>query len=117
MSVYKENFTGFFHWFAWTIACLASVFFVIALIADGISGIIVGNGIGSIVFLLGMFIGLAGCIISFFRKIPGGIIMFIGGIIMIITLYLQEGITDYRMIMMYGFPYLFPGILFIFVRK
>jgi len=117
MSVYRENFTSFFHWFAWTIACLASIFFAIFVIGEGIPDIMAGKGNDLLVFLPGLLLAIAGCIVTFFRKIPGGTMMLLGGIIMVVTLYFQGGAHDFRMMLIFGFPYIFPGILFIFVRK
>ncbi len=117
MSGYRDNFTSFFHWFAWSIACIASIFFAIFVIGEGVHDIIKGKGGDLVLFLPGLLLAIIGCIVSFFRKIPGGIMMLIGGIIMVVTLYFQGGSNDYRMMMIYGFPYIFPGILFIFVRR
>ena len=43
--------------------------------------------------------------------------MLAGGIYMVAVIYFQSVSHDYRMMIIYGFPYIFPGILFVFVRK
>jgi hypothetical protein len=117
MSGYRENFTSFFHWFAWSIACVASFFFILFFFNDDLSVILAGKGKEVLLFLPGLVFAVAGCITTFFRKIPGGIMMLTGGIYMVGVIYFQSVAHDYRMMIIYGFPYIFPGILFIFVRK
>ncbi len=117
MTVYKDNFNGFFYWFAWTIACLASLFFLFFVVVDGFSNILAGRESDLLVVLPGLILAIAGCITSFFKKVLGGSFMLIGGIALIVAIFFQGAAPDYRMMIVYGFPYVFPGIVFLFVRK
>lgn len=117
MSEYRESFTSFFHWFAWTISCAASLIFILFFISDDLPAILSGKGKELYVFLPGLLLAISGCVFTFFRKIQGGLVMLAGGIFMVTVIYFQSPVHDFRLMLLYGLPYIFSGIVFVFVRN
>lgn len=117
MSESNNSFFVFFHWFAWAISVLASILFVVYLVGEGIPDISHGKAKELIPVLPFLIIAIAGCLVSFFRQKAGGIMMLIGGVAIEVVLYIQHGQANFGMMMVYGLPYILPGILFLLVKK
>lgn len=107
----------FLHWFSWALAGVASLFFLVFLIGEGIPDIVRGAAKDLVFFLPFLVIAIAGCIISFFKQKFGAILMLIGGIGIDIILYLQGGSAQFGIMVVYGLPYIFPGGVFLFIKK
>jgi hypothetical protein len=112
--VKKNNLPTFLHWFSWTISLIASIFFLSSFYEDGIS--ILSHGKIDWVQVISV-IAITGCFLSFFRYKAGGLLMLSGGIAMIVVIAVQLGMQEFRMMVAYGLPYIFSGIVFLLVRK
>jgi hypothetical protein len=117
MKVLGEGLSTFTHWFAWTLSVIASTFFIYYLIGDTIPDLIKGKNINELFFLPFLLMAIIGSFLSFFRLKAGAILMLIGGIGMVVNLYLKSGMNDFGMMVVYGLPYILPAFLFIVVRK
>lgn len=117
MSELKNGFSTFFHWFAWTISLGASVFFTMYVIEEKIPKILAGQGKEWLPFVACLFIAVFGCLLSFFRKTSGALLMLVGGIGMATYLYFHGGIREINSMIVYGAPYVLAAFLFLVTRK
>jgi hypothetical protein len=107
----------FLHWFSWTLSGAASLFFLFFLIGEGIPDILRGAAKELLFFLPFLLMAIAGCFISFFKQKFGAILMLIGGIGTASVLYFQGGSANFGVMVVYGLPYIFPGGVFLFVKR
>ena len=117
MSESNNSFSVFFLWFAWAISTIASVLFTIYLVNEGIPDVMHGKAKEFVPYLPFLIIAIVGCAVSFFKQKAGGIMMLIGGVAIEVVLYIQQGSANFGMMMVYGLPYILPGILFLLVKK
>jgi hypothetical protein len=119
MRIFKDNLSTFSHWFAWTMALLASVFFGIYLFSEDIPKLISSNNTesGFIWFVVFILIAMAGTIFSLWNRLYGGIAMLAGGIGIVMYFYFLSGWLDSNLMFVYGLPYILPGILLLIVKK
>jgi len=117
MSDSKTGFSVFFLWFAWAISVIASLLFLIDLISEGIPDVMKGKSVFSITYLPFLIIAMAGCFLSFFKQKPGAIMMIVGGVAIDVVWYLHGGQANFGMMVVFGLPYIFPGILLLLVKK
>jgi len=113
----KRILPTFLHWFSWAMAVGASLFFLIFLIGEGIPDVLRGKAKDLIYFLPFLIIAITGCTLSFFKQKPGAILMLVGGIGIVITLYLQGGIAQFGIMVVYGLPYIFPGSILLLIKE
>jgi len=89
---------------------LSSAFFLVFLIGEGLVDLIDGKtGVIPIMVLILFTVG--GYILSFFKRRTGAIIMIGGAIAMSLYLLFSGGISEYKMALIFAFPFLIPGIL------
>lgn len=117
MSESNSGFSVFFLWFAWAISVIASALFVVYLVGEGIPDLMHGKAKELIPFLPFLILAIVGCLVSFFRQKAGAIMMIVGGVAIEVVLYIQNGQANFGMMMVYGLPYILPGILFLLVKK
>lgn len=117
MSESKENLSVFLHWFAWAISLIASLLFIIFLAGEGIPDLLKGKARELIPYLPFLLVAIAGSILSLFKRKPGAIMMIAGGVIIDIIIYLHGGSAMFGIMVVYGVPYIFPGLLLLLVRK
>ena len=117
MDFYKQNFTTFFHWFAWTISLSASLFFIVFDVRDSFLSIIADHNTVLIPFLLSLLVAIIGSIYSIFRLIHGGALMLLGGSGIVVYFAFHGGLKEFGMMVAYGLPYIIPGVFFLFIRK
>jgi hypothetical protein len=117
MKEVKNNLPTFIHWFSWTISVVASVFFIIILVEDDIPAILGGKGQELITHIPWLILAITGCFVSFFRIKPGAILMLAGGTAMVIVIAIQSGMAAFGMMVVYGIPYILPGLFFLLVRN
>jgi hypothetical protein len=116
MNDKTSSLPTFLHWFSWTISVIASVFFLVDTIKGGVPYLLVGKEKYAIVFLSFLFVAIAGCLLTFFKRKAGGIMMLLGGLILVIILYLLGGSAQFGMMVIYGLPYIFSGAVFLAVK-
>jgi hypothetical protein len=95
---------------------LVSVFFSIFLIADSIGDIVEGKYRVIPIFLL-MINSVAGYIWTFSKPKRGGLVMITGGIIMSIYLLFVGGFSEINMSLIFGLPFIVPGLIYFFCWK
>lgn len=117
MNIYKENFTSFFHWFAWTIAIIASLFFLAFDVRENIVSYFHFPNLSVLLIIIALLISITGSFYSLFRQVRGGVIMIIGGIAIVVYYYFTGGIREFPFMLAYGFPFIIPGVFFVFVRR
>lgn len=117
MSETKNGFTTLFQWFAWTISLGASVFFITYIVDEEIPKILAGKSKELLPFIACLLVAVIGCLLSFFRRTSGALMMFIGGIGMATYLYILSGSNELRMIIVYGGPYVLAAFLLLIIRK
>jgi hypothetical protein len=115
MGTFHEGASTFRVWFAYTLAVGATLFFGMFVVGEGIPGILHGHGKGLLLFLPWLFLAMIGCILSFFKRKTGSLMMLIGGITMAVT-FLLHGLKDLNMAIAYGVPYIIAG-LFLFIPE
>lgn len=118
MEIILKGIVNFFHLLAWTLSILASVFFFVFIIGEGaIQDMLAGKAKELAAFLPWLLLAMGGCILSIFRKAPGGLLMLIGGIAMVINFYVRTGWVEVGMMIIYGLPYIIAGLVFSIIRK
>jgi hypothetical protein len=117
MSESKPGFSIFFVWFSMTISVVASVLILISLFTQGIQDIVQGKDKEFAQYLPFLLLAIAGSVLSFFKRKPGATMMIIGGVAVEIVLYIQSGMANFGMMVVYGVPYIFPGIVLLLVKK
>ena len=117
MNLYKESSYTFFHWFAWTISLTASLFFIVFDVRDDVLTIVKDHNLSVIPFLTALIVAIIGSIYSIFKQVPGGIMMFIGGIGLVSSFALQGGLHEFGLMVAYALPYIIAGVFFFFIRN
>lgn len=111
------NVSKILHYLALILGFQVSLFFTLFLIAEGGAGLFEGK-IAVLPILILMIISVGGYILALSNPQKGGIVMITGGILMIIYLLIIGGIGEYKMSLIYGMPFIVPGlVLFINRRK
>jgi len=117
MRVFGNKLETFTHWFGWTLALVASIFFFIFDFLDWLSKF-AGNPLqNENWFYVSMLIAIAGVLVSFFRRMPGAMLMMAGGLGMVVFYYITSGWSDAALMIVYGLPYILPAFLLLIVKK
>jgi hypothetical protein len=118
MEIILKGIVNFFHWLAWLLSILASVFFFVFILGEGaIQDMLAGKAKELTTFIPWLLIAMGGCVLSLFRKAPGGLLMLAGGIAMVLNFYMRTGWLEVWMMVIYGFPYIIAGLVFLIFRK
>jgi len=75
------------------------------------------HNLSFIPFVIILLVAIFGSVYSIFKAIHGGILMVAGGIGIVVYYSFQGGLKDFPFMVLYGFPYIIPGVFLIFVRK
>lgn len=89
----------------------ASAFFLFFLIAEGGADLIEGK-FRVFPIMLMMILSVAGFIWAVSKPLKGSLVMIAGGTIMAIYLIILGGISELTMALIYGLPFIIPGLLF-----
>jgi hypothetical protein len=101
------------HYLALIFGFQASAFFTFFLIAEGGANMIEGKP--SVLPILSMMIfAVAGYIWALSKPKKGSLVMISGGIIMAIYLLFIGGPGELKMSLIYGLPFIIPGLIFYF---
>jgi hypothetical protein len=111
------NVSRILHYLALILGFQVSLFFTLFLIADGSAGLIEGKTAVLPILIL-MIISVGGYFLALSNPHKGGMVMIAGGLLMIVYLLIIGGTGEYKMSLIYGLPFIVPGlILFINRRK
>ena len=118
----KENQTSIslriLKWFGHIIGGLASAFFIIFFFGEGVPGLI-NNGVAAemLLFMVLLFIAIAGWVVSIFTAKIGGILQIIGGSAMSIFHLANGGLKDINMAIVFGMPFILCGLISIIYHR
>lgn len=110
------NATKILHYIALILGFQASAFFLFFLISDGVGDLIDGK-LSVIPILIMMIFTVIGYFWALSKPRQGSLIMISGGAVMAIYLIFLGGIVGIKMAMIYGLPFIIPGLIFYFVAK
>ena len=110
------NTTRILHYIALILGFQASAFFLFFLISDGVADLF--NGKFSVIpILIMMILTVIGYIWAISKPKLGSLIMISGGVVMALYLIILGGIVGIKMALIYGLPFIIPGLIFYFVSK
>jgi len=110
------NKTRILHYIALILGFQASAFFIFFLISDGVADLI--NGKYSVIpILIMMIFTVIGYFWAISKPTLGSLIMISGGVVMALYLIMLGGMVGIKMALVYGLPFIIPGIIFYFVGK
>lgn len=104
------------HYTALILGFQASVFFLFFLITEGGVGLMEGKT-NVIPILLMMIFTVGGYVWEVFSPGKGCLIMISGGVLMAIYLVILSGMGEFEMGLIYGLPFIIPGIILYFTKK
>ncbi len=110
------NKTRILHYIALIIGFQASAFFIFFLISDGVADLIDGK-FSVIPILIMMIFTVIGYFWAISKPTLGSLIMISGGVVMALYLIVLGGMVGIKMALVYGLPFIIPGIIFYFVGK
>jgi hypothetical protein len=108
------NATRILHYLALILGFQASAFFLFFLISDGVADIFEGK-YSVIPILIMMIFTVIGYIWAISKPKLGSLIMISGGVVMALYLIMLGGIVGIKMALIYGLPFIIPGLIFYFV--
>lgn len=116
MKSNKMNAGKILHYVALILGFQASAFFLFFLIAVGGGSVIEGKT-SVLPLLILMVVSVGGFIWAVSKRGPGPIIMVSGGLIMAVYLLIIGGIGEYKMALIYGLPFIVPGLILYFTSN
>lgn len=104
----------YLRWFGRIVGFLATGFFLLFFICEGVPDII-KNGMDTqiIPFLMLLFLAITGYIIAIFNEKAGGIMQIAGGVAMSIYHLWTGGFKDLNMALVFGLPFIICGSIFL----
>ena len=107
------NFRKLIHYSAVILGFQVAAFFFLFLISNAIAGLVEGKfAILPLLFL--MLFSVGGYILAIGKPAKGGLIMISGGILMVVYLLIVGGTDEITMALIYGLPFIIPGLLFFY---
>jgi drug/metabolite transporter (DMT)-like permease len=64
-----------------------------------------------------MIISVGGYILAISNPKRGGIVMIAGGVFMVVYLLIISGLGEFKMSLIFGLPFIFPGLVLFFNRQ
>jgi hypothetical protein len=104
------------HYLALILGFQVSLFFTLFLIAEGGAGLLEGKT-SVLPILILMIISVGGYLFALSNPRKGGIIMITGGLLMMVYLLITGGMGEYKMSLIYGLPFIVPGLVLFFNRR
>lgn len=108
------NATRILHYIALILGFQASAFFLFFLISDGVIDLFEGK-YSVIPLLIMMIFTVIGYIWAISKPKLGSLIMISGGVVMVLYLIMLGGLVGIKMALIYGLPFIIPGLIFYFV--
>jgi len=110
------NANKILHYIALILGFQASAFFLFFLISDGVADLF--NGKFSVIpILIMMIFTVIGYIWAISKPKQGSLIMISGGVVMALYLIMLGGMVGIKMALIYGLPFIIPGLIFYFVGR
>lgn len=104
------------HYIALIFGFQASAFFTFFLIAEGGADLL--DGKPAVIPILSMMVlAVGGYIWAISKPRKGSLLMITGGIIMAVYLLFIGGASEFKMAMIYGLPFIIPGLIFYFTAN
>lgn len=108
------NISKILHYLALILGFQASAFFLFFLIAEGGANLIEGK-ISVIPFMIMMILSVGGYAYALWKPKTGALIMISGGLVMSVYLLSLGGISEIKMSLIFGLPFIIPGLIFYFI--
>jgi uncharacterized membrane protein (UPF0136 family) len=108
------NASKILHYIALILGFQASAFFMFFLISDGVADLFSGK-FSVIPILIMMIFTVIGYIWAISKPKLGSLIMISGGVVMALYLIILGGTVGIKMALVYGLPFIVPGLIFYFV--
>lgn len=107
-----RNSLKYLKWVGRIIGFLASAFFLVVFIGEGVPGFI-NNGIESemLFFIFLLFIAIIGYAIAIKKEKIGGIMQIVGGSAMSGYHLIIGGLKDFNVAIIFGLPFIFSGLI------
>ena len=99
------------HYLALLLGFQASVFFTFFLLAEGAADLVEGK-VAVIPIMIIMMFAVAGFIWAVASPRKGSLLMIVSGIVLTLYLLMVAGISEIGMGLIFGLPFVVPGILF-----
>lgn len=107
------NASKLLHYTALILGFQTSVFFTLFLIGEGGADLLEGK-FSVLPIMLMMILSVMGFIWAISKPMKGGLVMIIGGFIMAAYLIILGGFGEFKMALIYGLPFIIPGMIFYF---
>lgn len=104
------------HYIALIFGFQASAFFTFFLISEGGAKLIDGKS-EVLPIMCMMTVAVGGYVWAISKPRKGSLLMITGGIIMAVYLLFLGGMDEIKMSLIYGLPFIIPGIIFYFTAK
>jgi len=108
------NASRILHYIALILGFQASAFFLFFLISDGVVDLFDGK-YSVIPILIMMIFTVIGYVWAITKPKLGSLIMISGGVVMALYLIMLGGTVGIKMALIYGLPFIIPGLIFYFV--
>ena len=110
------NANKILHYIALILGFQASAFFLFFLISDGFADLFDGK-FSVIPILIMMIFTVIGYVWAISKPKQGSLIMISGGAVMALYLLFLGGMVGIKMALVYGLPFIIPGLIFYFVGR
>lgn len=101
---------------AMAIGSLASLFFVLFLVGEGVGDLLDGKT-GAIPIIIMILFTVAGFVVSWFRTRRGAVIMITGALVMGVYLLIIGDKGNVLMSLAFSLPFLVPGIMLMYLKR
>ena len=106
----------YLRYLALSMGFVTSVFFTLFLIVEGFTKLLQGK-FNVIPILMMMIVEVTGFIWAVSKPVKGSIVMIVSGLTIIIYLMVLGGISEIMMSLLFGLPFVMPGLLLYFISK
>ncbi len=100
-------------WFGRLVGFVSSVVFLFFFIGEGVSeGIDLHSpDMQLLTFAILLFLSVSGCVVALFKERAGGIMQLAGGCLMAVYHFVDRGMKDADMALIFGLPFIFSGVV------
>ena len=98
------------HFLALLLGFQVSVFFVFFLLTEAGANLIEGKA-AVIPMMLLIILSAGGYVYALSKPHKGSLVMITGGVLMMVYLLILAGISEYKMALIFGMPFIVPGLI------